>query len=151
PESVFDEVRTRVLSDVRRSSGIRRYRWPAAVAACVALLVLISFYRTPQIDLPERAMPRPAKIKEQLADNASKPMQVEPVQQKPVRAKTPQRLSRNTGRTAKSPAPISDSELISEVESLFEEKAPAALEGPVVITMQTQDPDVTIILLTDST
>lgn len=151
PESVFDEVRTRVLSDVLRSSEIRRYRWPAAVAACVALLVLISFYRTPQIDLTERTVPRPAIVKEQIAATASKPVQVEQVLRKPVRAKTVYRLSRNAGRTPKSTVPISDAELIAAVDRLFGDDTPSPAEGPVVITLQTQDPNVTIILFTDST
>jgi hypothetical protein len=151
PESILDEVRARVLSDIRRSSEVRRYRWPAAVAACVALLTLISFCRIPQADLPERTMSVPAKIKEQTTANVSKPAQLKPVPLKPVRAKTLQRLSRNVSQASKSTVPISDAELIAAVDRLFGDDAPAPLEGPVVITMQTQDPDVTIILLTDST
>ena len=42
PEDAIQEVHRRVMSQLPAAGSLRRYLWPAAIAACVALLALTS-------------------------------------------------------------------------------------------------------------
>ena len=66
---------------------------------------------------------------------------------------TPKVQSRPASKTRRHPAQSSDAELIAALDQLFETEPPAAVltDSEVVITMLTEDPNVTIILLADST
>ena len=140
-EEAIEDVHRRVMSELPRPGSRRRYLWPAAVAACVALLALssISLQHQPPSQTVANAEHRsnPAAIKEKIPE----------LQQTSKVNALPARPTRR--RIAKS----SDAELIAALDNLFETEQPAVVptDDHVVITMLTEDPDVTIVLLADST
>jgi hypothetical protein len=151
PEEAILDLHRRVMSDLPRPASIRRYFWPAAVAACLAILALSSTLSRRQPVAPRMAGPEhrsaAAVVKESIPDlqetSKAQPLITQPsiTQARPAH-KTRRRAPRS-----------SDAGLIAALDQLFETEPPpaATADGKVVITMLTEDPNVTIILLADST
>jgi hypothetical protein len=138
PEGAFGEVRHRVLSQLQSTARVRRYAWVAAIAACLALVAIIPKFAPKRIDPPAAIVIPPPAI----------------VQPRVAAVNEPSRLHHKSRPVHKIKAPVQrDEELIAAFDKLFEPEAPPATsaDAPVVITMQTADPNVTIILLADNT
>jgi anti-sigma factor RsiW len=130
PETAIAELHERVIS---RLQTPRRYAWPAAIAACIAAAAVIA---TQAGSYKEPPPPPPLKQLAMRIPEAPQPLQIKKTHR--VQPRKSQRAS--------------DAALIAAIDNLFEpEPHPVApISGPVVITMQTQDPNVTIILLPES-
>ena len=141
PAEAIQEVHRRVMSELPAAGSLRRYLWPAAIAACVALLALSSTL------IRRQPAAQPMAIRDH---RASPPIVSEKAHEVQQATKAQSQPSRKIRRQ---PAKSSDAELIAALDQLFETEpqAAAATDGEVVITMLTEDPDVTIILLADST
>jgi len=142
PSEAIQEVHRRVMSELPAAGSLRRYLWPAAIAACVALLALTSTL--------VRRQPVAQPISNREVRTAPPPIASEKAPELQQTTRVQSQLSRKIRRR---PAKSSDAELIAALDQLFETEpqAPAATDGQVVITMLTEDPNVTIILLGDST
>jgi hypothetical protein len=131
PDSAVAQVHERVLSRLQEQTP-RSYIWAAAVAAGLAAAAVISTqvgrYTEP---------PPPAPLKQYAMRSPDVP-QTASIKHRRKRLKSPRAF---------------DKELIAALDRLFEpEPYPVApISGPVVITMQTKDPNVTIILLAENT
>jgi hypothetical protein len=133
PDSAVAQVHERVLSRLRDRTP-RPYTWAAAVAACLAAVTVAS------TQLGRYTEPPPPPPIKQYAMRI--PDVVRTITVKQTHRRQPLRSTR-----------ASDAALIAAVDRLFEpESHPVApISGPVVITMQTKDPNVTIILLPENT
>jgi hypothetical protein len=129
-DAAVAQVHERVLSRLQQRTP-RPYVWAAAIAACLAALTVVST----QIDRYTEP-PLPPPIKQYAMRGPEAP------------------LTRSVKKVHRPrPARASDAALIAALDRLFEpEPHPVApINGPVVITMQTKDPNVTIILIPEST
>jgi hypothetical protein len=139
PEDAYAEVRQQVLARVSSTATWKR-RWFAAMAgAAVACGILVVSLMRQQ---DTRPAPEPVV--------AARPPVPQIYEAKPIERK-PASVMR-AKRVRKTPPRANRAELIAAFDALFED---AAAKGPgqpgqTVITMQTQDPNVTILLLTDS-
>lgn len=139
PEEVYAAVQRNVLADLPRPSSARRYAWAAAIAAGVAAIAFSPALRRE----PAAQKTMPAAV----AELRTAPHRLEAVKRDPA----PRRKARAPRKSP--PASLPDAGLIAALDALYETEAPAVVpyDGEVVIAIQTQDPNVTIVLLGDST
>lgn len=133
PEDSFIEVRQRVLESVSRGTGWRRRLFAAAAVAAVACgIVAVNFNPQPK----SRVEPKP--VVATAIPAVPNPIAIEPAPI--VRAK----------RVRRKPESFNGAKLIAAFDALFDRTEVSAHPGQTVITMQTADPSVTVLLLTDS-
>jgi hypothetical protein len=144
-EGAIQDVHQRVMSELPVAGSLRRYLWPAAIAACVALLALSSMWSSRLLRRQPEAQPT--------AHRGYRPAPPIVSEKAPELQQTTKVQSQAPRKIRRRPAKSSDAELIAALDQLFETEPPAAepTDGEVVITMLTEDPNVTIILLADST
>lgn len=130
-DSAFTDVRLRVMSQVSRRRSSHSY-WMAGLIAA-SLLIAMFWPRT------EPQLPAPAPLP--LVVQAPTQPAIAPAVQKNVRKR---QAHARPGESQSSPA-----ELIAALDNLYNDppSSGAGLPGQVVITMETEDPNVTIILL----
>lgn len=134
PEPAYTQVRARVLERLSGGKPTLRYYWAAAaIAAAVLIATFLPRTRAGVAPAP-RLAPRVAELK-----TPSPPLREE-VKRAPVRRRQPARKA--TG-----------AELIAALDAFYELPIVPAVGAPgqTVITLQTGDPNVTIMLLGEST
>jgi hypothetical protein len=134
------EIRRHVLSEIGGAARRRRYAWIGAMAAALALFAILPSFNRPKtvLDPVSRVVP----------NTTSKP----PVEIAPSPVRRPAVVKRVAVKHRRREA-FSGQQLIAALDRLAELDAPPATptDAPIVITLQTADPNVTIILVPDNT
>ena len=147
----------RVREGVLAGISARRTRVPigfVAIAAALTLAVLVPLLRTTRTATPPQEMERAHAVEPQ----SPSPIAAEGIEERPrpVRRISVGRVTRPSAPVAEVPRDI-DERLLAEISELLGEASTPAepasvpLTGAVVITMQTADPNVMIVLLSEST
>jgi hypothetical protein len=139
PDEAYAEVHQRVLAGTVHG---RTRLWrlltiaAAAVAACWVVAVQVGSHE-------------PVHYETKPIVTAALPPVTET---NPIRAEQPRRTPIKRSRKARTVPPSNGAELIAAFDALYEDRSAAGHGDPgqTVITMQTQDPSVTILLLTEN-
>lgn len=146
PDAAYAEVRHQVLGRLSRGN-VRRYGWVGAAVAATVVLALL---------LPEtqKQVVKPFVAPEAIVAHQAAVASALPITQAPVSVTKPAIARHKTPAVSRAPAwgNSNPAELLAALDALYEEPGLPATgaSGETVVTIQTQDPNVTILLLEES-